>query len=97
MTALVWSYVTSGVIGALVGVWAVWWSGRRERRRQRRHEVRIRLVDLQQNEWLNVTCTQLDVIRRYGGQDEPPWQTLETIRDADGRLFRLQVAPAHLD
>jgi hypothetical protein len=96
MSALLWSYVTSGVFGLIVGAASTWWTSRRSRRRERRHEVRIRLVDLAGNDWLNVTCHELGVIRRYGGQDDPPWQTLETIGPrAIG--FRLQVAPAHLD
>lgn len=98
MSALVWSYVSSAVMGLLVGFWATWWSGRRARRRERRHEIRIRLVDDGTGvDWLNVTCEQLNVIRRYGGQDDPPWQTLETIYTQGGLPVRLQVAPAHLD
>lgn len=86
---LVWPAVAFG---------GTWWTGsyayRRARRLNREHAIRIRLVDLSGNEWFNTTCEELNFIHRYGGQDEPPWQTLEVIRGAVSTV-RLQVAPAH--
>lgn len=91
-----WWLLAYPLMGAGMGGWSAWWTSRRERRRERRHEVRIRLVDPAGNAWLNVTCHELAVIRRYGGQDDPPWQTLETIGPRAAG-FRLQVAPVHPD
>jgi hypothetical protein len=93
MTSWWLGFLVNAAVGIAAGAGASWHVGRRRRRQERRHEVRLRLVDRAGLEWMDVTCQDLAVIRRWGGQDDPPWQTLHVI--PRGSEVRLQVAPAH--
>jgi hypothetical protein len=86
-------YLYPAVVGTVLGLVSAVLTDRRRRRRERRHEIRLRLVDGNGLEWVNSTCHALSLARRYGGQDDPPWMTIETFEGGK----RLQIAPAHLD